>query len=305
VLADEVLQLRPDNRALGLPQHQPLPNRIIDGEQPELRAEEPVVALLRLFELVEVLVELLLVEERGAVDALEFVGAHVAVPVRLRHAHHLEPLDPPGRRDMRAHAQVFPVLTRLARGVPAQGPRPPVDRPPRVVHLVLVPLALQALHSRLDRQLVTGERPILLHDLRHLPLDPRKIVGGDRRVQRDVVIEPVLQRRAVRQLRLRPKPLDRLGHHVRGRVPQHHQRLAVAVGQDGDGVVAAQLRGEIHHFAVHLAGDGGLGQSLADRLGQLRHGAAVGHLFDRSVWEFDVGHEQLSVVGSNCQKRRL
>ena len=75
VLADEVLQLDADFRALGLPEHQALADFVVDGEQPKLRAEHAVVALLGFFELLQVLVELLLVEERGAVDALEAVAS--------------------------------------------------------------------------------------------------------------------------------------------------------------------------------------------------------------------------------------
>ena len=67
-----------------------------------------MIALLGFFDLFQMLVELFLVEERGAVDALEFVGGDVAVPVGLGDAHDLERADFPGDGNMRAHAEVFP-----------------------------------------------------------------------------------------------------------------------------------------------------------------------------------------------------
>src|SRR3954454_8657364 len=81
MLADEVLQLLPDDRALGLPQHQSLAHLLVDGEEPELRTEEAVVALLGLLEHLHVVFKLLLVEEGGAVDARELLARRVAAPV--------------------------------------------------------------------------------------------------------------------------------------------------------------------------------------------------------------------------------
>ena len=82
LLADEILQLNAHFRALGLPQHQALADFLIDGEQPQLRADDAMVALLGFFELLEVLLEVFFVEERGAVDAGELLAIAVAAPVR-------------------------------------------------------------------------------------------------------------------------------------------------------------------------------------------------------------------------------
>jgi hypothetical protein len=147
VFADEVLQLLADDRALGLPEDQALADLIVDGEEAELRADDAMVALFGFLDLLEVLVELLLVEEGGAVDALEAVGADVAVPVRRGDAHDLEAFDAAGRGNVGAHAEVFPVLARLAGDVPAQRFGAAIDRALRVVDLVLVSLGLEALHS--------------------------------------------------------------------------------------------------------------------------------------------------------------
>ena len=65
------------------------------------------------------------------------------------------------------------------------------------------------------------------------------------------------------------------------RVAQDQQGLGVAVGQDGDGVVAGELGGEIDDLAVDL------GRRRRPWRGRLpiesarsQHGGAVGELFD-------------------------
>jgi hypothetical protein len=58
------------------------PGQILNAEQVQLRTELAVVALLRLFDLVQVLFEFLLGEERRAIDALALPVVLVAFPVR-------------------------------------------------------------------------------------------------------------------------------------------------------------------------------------------------------------------------------
>jgi hypothetical protein len=138
----------------------------------------------------------------------------------------------------------------------------------------------------------------LLHDLLHLGFDAGEVVGGDGRVQGDVVVEAVFQRRAVGELGVGPEALDGFGHDVRGRVAQHEEGLGIAVGEDGDLVVAGEARGEVDDLAVDFCGDGGLGQALADRAREVEHGGAVGDLFDAAVGEGDAGHGYWLLVAS-------
>ena len=72
---------------------QPGPGELLDAEQIELLAELAVVALLGLFEPLEVFVQILLREERGAVDALQLLVVLVALPVRAGDGEQLERLD--------------------------------------------------------------------------------------------------------------------------------------------------------------------------------------------------------------------
>src|SRR5208283_3355852 len=65
-----------------------------------------MIALLRLLDLVQVLVEVLPGEERGAVDTLELRVSLIAEPVGASDVEQLEGLNPPGGRDVRPTAEV-------------------------------------------------------------------------------------------------------------------------------------------------------------------------------------------------------
>jgi hypothetical protein len=89
----------------------------IDVEEAEGLADDAVVALLGLVELHEVGVELFLGGEGGAVDADEAVGVLIAVPVGGGEGHDAGGADAGGGGDVRAAAEVFPVLAGCTSGV--------------------------------------------------------------------------------------------------------------------------------------------------------------------------------------------
>ena len=68
-----------------------------------------------------------------------------------------------------------------------------------------------------------------LDDLLHALLERREVVGGERALDVEVVVEAVADRRADAELGLREQLLHRLREHVRGRVPQHR---AAVLGVD-------------------------------------------------------------------------
>ena len=257
-----------------------------------------MIALLGLFQPRQVGVQILLAEERGAVHPGQPVAVLVAVPVRRRKTHDLERPDPPRARHVRPAAQVFPVLARFARGIKRQRKRPRLVGPVGVVDLVLAALFVQLVDAGAVLEFVPREGAVLLDDLGHLRLDRLEVTLFQRPIlgERDVVVEPRVQRRAVHQLRPRHHPLDRLGHHVGGRVPKHVQRLVVRLavatllGHDRQRAVVLQQGRQIGELPVHGAAHRGLGQAGADRLGDLagRHGRL--ELFDRSVGQRDAGH---------------
>ncbi len=98
---------------------------LVEGEQPELRAEAAVVAGLGLLEALEVLRELRLGEERRPVDAREHRAARVPAPVGARDGLELEGLDALRRRRVRAPAEVRERAVRVERdGLDAAVRRP-------------------------------------------------------------------------------------------------------------------------------------------------------------------------------------
>ena len=84
LVLQEVLEDAADDRPLGHPEDQARADQGRDREQVQLLAELAVVALLRLLDLGEVGVELLLVEEGGAVDALEHLAGRSGPSSRRR-----------------------------------------------------------------------------------------------------------------------------------------------------------------------------------------------------------------------------
>src|SRR5262249_23725226 len=97
---------------------------LLEMEQVHLAPQAPVVALLRLLELVEVDVELLLAGPGRAVDALKHRLRRVAAPVGAGDLEQLEAFaDLPRRGHMRAAAEVEPVALRIELDLLALGDR--------------------------------------------------------------------------------------------------------------------------------------------------------------------------------------
>ena len=71
---------------------------------------------------------------------------------------------------------------------------------------------------------LAGDRLVALDDVAHPRLDLLEVLGGERRVAGEVVIEAGLGRRAEGDLGLRIQFLDRLGHHMGGVVAQDFER---------------------------------------------------------------------------------
>ena len=114
-----------------------------------------------------------------------------------------------------------------------------------------------------------------------------------RRRRIDVVIEAVFERRAEGELRAGEETHDGAGHDVGGAVAQDFQRLGVFRGEDGEGhfrVAGRQFAVEIDDGAVHLGGDGVLGQALADGFGHVARPGAGGDFAARAVGEFESRH---------------
>ena len=107
-VADVVLNLLVEHPALGVPEHH-AGGLGLHMEEVELAAELTVVAALRLFHPMEVVVQGLLVAPGGAVDPLQHGVARVAPPIGPGHLGELEGAEAPGARDMRPAAEVYEI----------------------------------------------------------------------------------------------------------------------------------------------------------------------------------------------------
>ena len=104
-LQNVIFEQPANGRALGQPERQPRADEFVYREQFELLAQLAVVAALGFFQPVEILVEILLRKEGGAVDALQLLVLLVAFPVGAGDGEQLERLDLGGRRNVRARGR--------------------------------------------------------------------------------------------------------------------------------------------------------------------------------------------------------
>src|SRR5262249_21182313 len=156
-----------------------------------------VVTLLRLLLLLQPGIEVLLVEEGGAVDALEHRVAVIAPPVGAAGAEQLDDADLPGRGAVGTEAEVHPVT------VPVEGQRlralgaDVLDD----LHPELLALGPEELDRVGDRDLLTDEGEVLAELLVRLDLDLLQLLRGEGLVAKEVVVEAALDRRADGDLR--------------------------------------------------------------------------------------------------------
>ena len=183
-------------------------------EQAELLAKLAVVALFGLFDAGQIRVELLLLREAGAVDALEHLAAAVAAPVSAGDTRELDgvALDTAGGVQMRAGAEV----DKLALAVKGDDGilRQIVDE----LDLIRLVALLHELQRFLARELKTLETQLFLADLAHLGLELFKYLGRKRLGTVKIIIEAVLDGRANGQLHLGVQALHGLGENVAGGV---------------------------------------------------------------------------------------
>ena len=234
-----------------MPEDQPRPGQLLDGEQVELLAQHAMVALLRFLHLVQIVVEVLLGEERRAVDALQLRILLVAQPVRAGDVEQLERLDAPGGRDVRPAAEVGELAGLVDRDL-LVGRGELLDE----VALHEVAFRLEALQAFLARQKLARVRQVLLHQLLHLLLDGLQVLGRERLLAIEVVEEAALGRRAVAELGLGKEFQHRRGHQVRRRVAINFQRFGIAVGEQAQLDILLQRAREVDELRAVLRGLG-------------------------------------------------
>ena len=190
----------------------------MEHEERELLAEPAVVARSRGLEPREVLVELLLREKDGPVDALEHRVPLVALPVRAGRVRELEDAELARRRHVRAAAEVDEVLLLVAREAALGNARDDLD-------LERIVLGLEDLHGLGLRHLLADDGVVLGDDPLHLGLDLLEVLGRERPARVEVVIEAVLDGRPDADLHAREEALDGVRAEVRRGVAVQLQRV--------------------------------------------------------------------------------
>ena len=255
--------------------------RGMEREQAEFPAELAVVALPRLLDSVQVGLQGRVLEERGAVDPLHRLVAGVPLPVGVRAREHLERLQPPGGRDVRARAEVDEgVLDRVARD----------DRPALLLdqlHLQrLAPVAEERLGLRLRHHPALVAQ-VAGRDLGHLPFDRLEVVGNERTVDDEVVEEAVVDGRSDAAPRLREQRRHRRGQEMRGAVPVEVQGLGGVGRHEAHLGVGIERVRQIDHATVDHRGERLPAEPTRDSRRQLRGGGAGGHAPRRSIRQRD------------------
>ncbi len=248
-------------------------------EQVELAPHPPVVALPRLLEPVEVGVEILLLEPGRPVDALQHLSALVAPPVCARAVQQLEMLEPAGARDVRSAAEILEGAVGVDRDGLVVAELADALELERIVGEA--PVGLRAVHHLPQERIVAGRH------LGHLGLDPLEVLGRERPVHLEVVVEAVFDRGPEPDTGPRKELAHGSGQDVGRRVAEQLQGVGVAVGQNGEGGVPLERTVEVPDRPVHPRGERGARQSGADALGDLARRRAGRQLADAPVGQRD------------------
>ena len=280
VAAQPLLHGADDARALRQIERQAHARHGIHHVDAQFAAELAVVALLGFLQVVQMLVELLLLEERGAVDALQHLAVAVALPIRARHLHELERADLARGGHVRAAAQVHEIAVAANDDLLVGG---------KLADM----LQFEALVGEdglglVARNHLSHERLVAFDDLGHLGLDGLEVLRSDGARQLEVVEEAVFGLRSERNLRAGEQKLHGLGHDVGGRMAHDAERLGAFRGDDLHGRTVFHGSVQVGERAVDLAAERGLRQASADGGGHVGHGGAVGEFLLRAVGKYDV-----------------
>ncbi len=190
-------------------------------EQLKFLAQLSVVSLLRLLLAGQPLLQRLLVEEGGAINALQHGVAVVAAPVGPATGKQLDDANFAGGRAVWAQAEVHPVA------VPVEGKRlrPLGDDVLHNLHLEGLTLALEEANCLVGGDFGADEGKVLPQLLVGRLLDVGQVLGSEGRLAKEVVVETVLDGGADGDLRSGEQLLHHTGHHVSGIVSDGVQRL--------------------------------------------------------------------------------
>ena len=284
-------QRAPDHIALGMPEHRSLRLRL-EVEQIHFLADLAVIALGRFLEAEEVLVELLLVQPAGPIDAAQHRVVLVAAPIGARHARQLEGagIKPARGGEVRAAAHVEPRILAAPRLI---------DRQLLAFRQLGCPFRLERLALRVpapDQVFaaphLADQRLVARDDPAHLRFDRRQVLLGKGPLGgSEVVIEAVIGRRAEGDLRAGKQRLHRFGEDMSEIVPHQLQRVGfVARRHQGERGIALECPMEIAQLTIDTRRQRRLGEPRSDRRGDVRRRSPRRNLARRTVGQGNAEH---------------
>jgi len=232
-------------------------------EEVELAAQVAVIAPLGLRDAVQVGVEVGLLRPCRAIDTLQHLVARITSPVRPGEPRQLEYLEPARRRHVRPAAEIGEAPLAVERDRLAGRNRSDDLR------LVVLADRLEVTHRVIARHDRAHHRLVEAREFGHLVFDRREILGRERPLVGEVVVEPVLDDRADCDLRIGKELLDRIGEQVRRGMAQDLEALRILVGDNRQLDVAIDNVGRIDQLAVDLGRERVPGQAGADGSGDL------------------------------------
>jgi len=250
-------------------------------EQVHLFGDAAVIALGGLFHAHEMCIELLLAEPARAVDAAQHRVLLIAAPIGPAHARQPEGgrVQLAGGRQMRSPAQVRKAAAAI-------------DGDVCTLRKFAHPLRLIGLACGREHRSRLGTVPHFAHDgfaarddRAHLRFDRGQVLLGERpRCGRKIIVEAVFGRGAEGDLRAGEQVLHGFGQHMGIIVAHQLERVRLVLrGYQRELRAVVQRAGKIAHLAVHARSKRGLGQTGADRGGDIGGAAALGHNARRSV----------------------
>src|SRR5712691_3297694 len=281
-----LLDLLPERPALRMPEHHAR-GFLLKMEKIQLRAQLPVVALLRLLDHAQVRFLLLLPGPGGPVDPLQHLVLGISAPIGTGDLHQLEYLELARGGNVRAAAQIDEIPFPVQRDLFVRGNRGD--------YLGLVALAdgLEVLNRLVARPDLARHREILLRQFRHALFDGVEIVWSERPLERKIVVEAVFYDRPDGHLRFGKQVLHGVGEQVRSGVPQDLEALPVAFRDDRHFGIAVDSMRDVDEPAIHSACERGTRQARSDRLSHLRHGDGTGKALHGTIGKTDVRHQHI------------
>ena len=263
-----------------MPENQPRPGQFLNREQIQLLPNHAMVALLRLFHLLQVRVEIFLREKRSPVDALQLRILLIAQPVGASDIEQLERLDFPGRRNVRPAAEVSELAGAVNRNL-FIGLGELLDE----MALHEVAFFFELGQPLVPRQKLARVRQVLLHQFLHFLFDLLEILGRKRSGSVEVVKKTAFGRRPVTELGLRKQLEHRRRQQVRRRMPENLKRLGIFLSQETKISIFFQRPRQVDEIAVRFGRQRRIRQPRTDLLRNLERSRASRNFFHAPVRE--------------------